>query len=289
MPTIHNTFGLLYIGTCVGCVLYGVACLQAWGYFRAYATNDHWLIKSAVTTVIICETVQMALWSASFYEYCVAGHGSTVLGLETPVQPLTQIQWFFAGAIGIIVQMMDPSAQFVLFTQPRMVVLSTVINSTGALCDLAISGTMIFYLQRSKTGIRKSTNMINRMILFTFSAGIPASVFAVLALVFVTRTHCYTCSSTCFVIYTNSLLVTLNGRMYIVEGPNPRVDFRIPGSHPRPERRRGGGRKPPSIPLVSIALEKTMENAPEGEVQKPTGTVVPTADIEMGSRNAKED
>ncbi|THU96229.1 hypothetical protein K435DRAFT_797469 [Dendrothele bispora CBS 962.96] len=54
-------------------------------------------------------------------------------------------------------------------------------NILAASSDIFISLAMVFYLQTSKTGYRKSNSMINRLIIFTFNTGIPVSVCALFA------------------------------------------------------------------------------------------------------------
>ncbi|KAL0563229.1 hypothetical protein V5O48_018846 [Marasmius crinis-equi] len=163
----------------------------------------------------------------------------------------------------------------------EMVVMSTIITGASALCDVAISGVMIFYLQRSKRGVEKSTSMINRMILFTFSTGIPASTCAIMSLIseyafpttflylffflFCESSHIFTALASPDQrvllggrFYTNSLLISLNGRRYIVEGAFPQVGFNIPRDQLKGARR-GGICKATTMPLVTLSL-KTNNN-----------------------------
>ncbi|KAJ8096415.1 hypothetical protein PM082_011578 [Marasmius tenuissimus] len=92
----------------------------------------------------------------------------------------------------------------------------------SAATDLAITFAMIGCLHGKKTGFKKSTDMINRMIIFTFNTGILTSLFSVadvIALNTMPQTFIY---MGFFLIrdrfYTNSILVTLNSREYIKGG-----------------------------------------------------------------------
>lgn len=79
--------------------------------------------------------------------------------------------------------------------------MSTTTNSLSAAADILISVSMVFLLQKSKTGYKKTTDVINRLvsfviirgaevlelkitqILFTFNAGLPTSVCALVAVI----------------------------------------------------------------------------------------------------------
>ncbi|KAK7029401.1 hypothetical protein VNI00_014655 [Paramarasmius palmivorus] len=183
---------------------------------------------------------------------------------------------------------------FVELVAPGPVAMSTIITSCAAGCDLAISAVMIFYLQRSKTGVRKSTDIINRMvskhpkeastllwltprkIIFTFNTGLPTSMSALLSLIAL-----HAMSNTFIYIffylltgrfYTNSLLVTLNARKYILEGSaaTPRVGFNIPRNQGRGAQKRV--RKESS--LISIHFTRKTTEANEN-IPLPVGKSVP--------------
>ncbi|KAG7097504.1 hypothetical protein E1B28_004846 [Marasmius oreades] len=305
LPALHRIFGLFYIVTCFCSVLYGFSCLQAWWYFRSYASRDCWIVKSMVSAVMVCETIQMTLMSASMYQYCISGvfeDGLRTEGhksIDIPIQQTFIVQFLFSPGIAIIVQMfycfriykismskivptllaaagwtscvimyvltgitLWKGQSFRDFLEPKMVILSTVMNASAAFCDIAISGVMVFYLHRRKSGIRSSTSMINRMILFSASTGMLTSLFALISLI-CEFTLPFTFTSILFYLlcgrlYTNSLLITLNGRLYIIEGSTtPQIGFRIPRI--RKTRKRGGNqRKVLSTPMVTMIIEESV-------------------------------
>jgi len=80
--------------------------------------------------------------------------------------------------------------------------MSTVTNSLAAVTDIVISIVMVVLLQRSKTGFKKTTDLVNKLvclsrrrsgprvlnvvmfqIIFTFNAGLPTSICALVAVV----------------------------------------------------------------------------------------------------------
>ncbi|KAK1224277.1 hypothetical protein PQX77_012816 [Marasmius sp. AFHP31] len=131
---------------------------------------------------------------------------------------------------------------------------ATALNVMSAATDLAITFAMIGCLHGKKTGFKKSTDMINRMIIFTFNTGILTSLFSVADVIAVSHrsvlsegvhspayeldlsvkaehhaanihlhgffpdTGSLKLGSWILAVYTNSILVTLNSREYIKGG-----------------------------------------------------------------------
>ncbi|KAJ7144523.1 hypothetical protein C8R44DRAFT_865433 [Mycena epipterygia] len=98
----------------------------------------------------------------------------------------------------------------------RLVIVAMAL-SAGA--DTTISLVLVYLLHSSKRGFKRSTDMINRLIVFTSSTGLPTSVFALLTTVSIAvfpNTLLYILFFQLMGrLYTNSLLVTLNSREYI--------------------------------------------------------------------------
>ena len=83
------------------------------------------------------------------------------------------------------------SAQFSTFTQlPQIVNLSRVVNVLSAASDIGIAFVLIFLLQRSRTGFRRSETIINRLIIFTINTGLLTSMCAVMSLITVCVMQC---------------------------------------------------------------------------------------------------
>lgn len=262
--TKDNTVGLLYDTVVISSALYGAGLLQAWFYFRKFSLKDSRWIKACVTGVLVCDTVQMILLSKTVYVYLVTNHGDDLfLG---KVEKTLLIELYFSGTIAILTQAfyawrilvlskswilpglvmaLSVGSYITLFIYTSIIVqfellselvgplpqqLSMAINSTTALCDIAITLIMIIFLERSKTGFRRSTDMLNRMIIFVFNTGMPTTICAILSFSMVKgepNTFLYIMF---YLImgrfYTNSILVTLNSREYIRNGSNHRTDTR---------------------------------------------------------------
>ncbi|KAG9225226.1 hypothetical protein CCMSSC00406_0007057 [Pleurotus cornucopiae] len=83
-------------------------------------------------------------------------------------------------------------------------------------CDLLISASMAYYLNKRRSGIRKTENLVDRLIVYVIGIGLLTSIFAII--VFVTwvalpkQLIFLTFYSIISKLYVNSLLVTLNAR-----------------------------------------------------------------------------
>lgn len=76
------------------------------------------------------------------------------------------------------------SATFTTFTEVvKIVNISRVVNVLSAASDIGIAFVLIFLLQRSRTGFKRSETIINRLILFTINTGLLTSLCAVMSLI----------------------------------------------------------------------------------------------------------
>lgn len=67
----------------------------------------------------------------------------------------------------------------------QLFVLEKVLNVMGVVSDFSIAGTLIFLLQRSRTGWKQTDTIVNRLILFSVNTGLVTSLCAIFALIFV--------------------------------------------------------------------------------------------------------
>jgi hypothetical protein len=250
--TIDNTYGLLYIAVVVSSALYGAGILQFWMYIRKYHARDPVIVKSVVIAVLVCDTAQQALLSHAVYEYLVTSIGAPTI-LPSVVNTL-MIELFFSCAIATLVQQfycwriykIGKSAVLAIAVSlvswvscvtlliysakaVRLHLLSEVItlktlsicaNTLSAVTDITISIVLVLLLNGSKTGFKRTTDLVNRLMVFTFNTGLPTSICALFA------TICIAAFDETFLyiffflllgrLYTNSILVTLNSREYIM-------------------------------------------------------------------------
>ncbi|KAJ3740638.1 hypothetical protein DFH05DRAFT_435279 [Lentinula detonsa] len=230
---INTTLGFLSHAVVLCCILYGAGCMQAWFYYRKYSRRDSWPIQVLVAAVIICDTCQIGFLYAAVYNYTVTNQGNP-LALAKIDKNLI-IELLFSGMIAFLVQHFYCHRIYAL-SKSRLLAGLVSLTSLGSLVtlyyfigvvlrivsDLAITFLMIWLLQRSKTGFKNTTDVLNRLIVFTFNTGIPTSLCSIVTLILlegVPGTFIYI-----FVyvsmgrFYTNCLLVTLNSRDYIRQG-----------------------------------------------------------------------
>ncbi|KAF5393735.1 hypothetical protein D9757_000328 [Collybiopsis confluens] len=97
--------------------------------------------------------------------------------------------------------------------------LSMTVNVLGAVADVAIAAGLFYFLQRSRTGFKKSDTMISKLIMFSVSTGLLTSVCAVASLLSILiwgKTLIYVAFYFSLGrLYSNSLLATLNARKSI--------------------------------------------------------------------------
>ncbi|KAL0576000.1 hypothetical protein V5O48_005967 [Marasmius crinis-equi] len=93
---------------------------------------------------------------------------------------------------------------------------SRAVNVLGAVSDLCITSALSFYLWSSKSGMRKTDAIVNRLILFCVRTGLLTTACAILSLITISvlpNTFVYiTFYSTLARFYSVSLLTTLNAR-----------------------------------------------------------------------------
>ncbi|KAJ6460134.1 hypothetical protein C8R47DRAFT_128585 [Mycena vitilis] len=249
--TIHNTFGVLYLAVVLSASLYGVGLLQFWLYIRKYHSQDPMGVKALVVTVLICDTCQQGLLCHALYLYLVTSMEDPSL-LVSAVRTVL-IQVFFSCAIATLVQQFycwriykigkslvlagavsllswTTCATLLVYAVKLVQVslLSEVISlkavgmaatTLSTVVDFTISIVLVILLQSAKTGFKRSTDMLNRLMMFSFNTGLPTTLCAILDNIFLgifPNTFIYIFFFLLMGrLYTNSLLVTLNCRDYI--------------------------------------------------------------------------
>ncbi|KAJ7442325.1 hypothetical protein FB451DRAFT_1567688 [Mycena latifolia] len=249
--TIHNTYGLLFMAVVISASLYGAGILQFWMYIRKYHSQDPMVVKGLVVAVLICDTCQQALLSHAVYEYLVSSLADKAILLS--VVNTLMIELYFSCAIATLVQqfycwriykigkswLLACAVSLVSWTscvtllvysvkavQLKLLAevitlktLSITANTLSAVADVTISVVLVILLHSAKTGFKRSTDLINRLMVFTFNTGLPTSICAFVATISIAvfpNTFLYIFFFLLLGrLYTNSILVTLNSREYI--------------------------------------------------------------------------
>ncbi|KAF8960009.1 hypothetical protein BDZ97DRAFT_2060841 [Flammula alnicola] len=107
-------------------------------------------------------------------------------------------------------------------TLPEIVVPQDVSLSLSTAIDVIIAGSLSFYLHFSRTGIKSTDILINRLVVYAINNGTVTSVADILCLIFGTvqgnnliYLSIYQCIGN---LYTNSMLATLNSRHSVTAG-----------------------------------------------------------------------
>ncbi|KAL1715244.1 hypothetical protein EV715DRAFT_256412 [Schizophyllum commune] len=223
-----------------------LSSVWGWHYYRVYARKDSWVYKGLVVFILVFDTVQQGMFA--FYWYCVTNHGNSLaLG---QLEGTLAYQVLFVGLLAFVVQLFYchrvyrlshgnyyvtalliasaisaftsiivfsvRCAQMSTFAElPAIKNINIAINITSAATDVLISISMIFCLQQSKTGFKRSNDVLNRLIVFTFNTGLPTSFTALWCCIAINvwpDTFIYMLT---FFLVTNCLMVTLNSREHI--------------------------------------------------------------------------
>ncbi|KAL1733076.1 hypothetical protein EV714DRAFT_246894 [Schizophyllum commune] len=213
-----------------------LSSVWGWHYYRVYARKDSWVYKGLVVFILVFDTVQQGMFA--FYWYCVTNHGNSLaLG---QLEGTLAYQVLFVGLLAFVVQLHGNyyvtalliasaisaftsivvfsvrCAQMSTFAElPAIKNINIAINITSAATDVLISISMIFCLQQSKTGFKRSNDVLNRLIVFTFNTGLPTSFTALWCCIAINvwpDTFIYMLT---FFLVTNCLMVTLNSREHI--------------------------------------------------------------------------
>ncbi|PAV17529.1 hypothetical protein PNOK_0759400 [Pyrrhoderma noxium] len=254
VPVLDNTMGVLFVGVLLGMALWGAGCVQVYYYYNRYPKDELW-IKCLVFVVWALDTTHQGMITHTAYTYLVTEYGNlNFLGIIVPTLLYEVIisaiiclfvQSFFVLRIWklshkniyiTVVLLALVLAEFLscaIYTEKalklktyqnlaKIVNLSRTINVLSAASDVAIAMALIWLLQQSRTGFRRSDNMINRLILFSLNTGLLTSLDAIMSLVTITvfpTTFIYIMFFvTISRLYTNSLMATLNSRKSLSGG-----------------------------------------------------------------------
>lgn len=251
---LDNTMGVLFVGVLLGMSLWGAGCVQVYYYYNRYSKDELWM-KCLVFLVWALDTTHQGMITHTAYTYLVTEYGN--LSFLAIIVPTLLYEVIISALICILVQsffvlriwklshkniyitvilMSLVIAEFLscaIYTEKalklktyqnltKIVNLSRTINVLSAASDVAIAMALIWLLQHSRTGFRRSDNMINRLILFSLNTGLLTSLDAIMSLVTITvfpNTFIYIMFFvTISRLYTNSLMATLNSRKALSGG-----------------------------------------------------------------------
>ncbi|KZT74147.1 hypothetical protein DAEQUDRAFT_721027 [Daedalea quercina L-15889] len=245
---VQTIAGPILLGSQLNWFFYGVLTVQMYMYQQA-KYNDNTFIRSVVWFMYIFETLQTILLTHdTFHQLAIsfgnmAGLGKPYLvGFELAIQSgiiacitqcfyawriyiLSASKWFpmfivhlsllqCGGGIatGVACFVYQSTSADIPF-EDRAVAVWT---SGSAACDLTITLLMVHFLLKRRSGIRRTDNMVNKLIQVVVETGLATAAMVIVQLCmylsFKDATYFLTPASVLPKAYSNSLLVLLNNR-----------------------------------------------------------------------------
>ncbi|KIJ39571.1 hypothetical protein M422DRAFT_257622 [Sphaerobolus stellatus SS14] len=248
MPDVQPLFGPMLIGVFLNMILYGVLVVQSFLYYQTYRKDPKW-IRYFVLYLVVMETINTAFDMYLIYEPLVQRYGTqravTVAPLALNPDAIVTVlisvpvQLFFTWRIkglsdsnvipGLIVFFAICSfggatattisvsiiREFTRFHQFESAIIIWLASSS--LADIIITSTLVWSLRSRKTGLSKTDDVVNRIIVLTIQTGAITALFALLDFVFFlaipNATANFLVDFALSKLYSNSLLSTLNTRV----------------------------------------------------------------------------
>ncbi|KAI0701238.1 hypothetical protein C8T65DRAFT_275143 [Cerioporus squamosus] len=247
---VDNTLGAWLLGVVGSLLLNGTIFLQAFEYYRQFP-KDRMLLKIWVSAVVFLETLTSALIIHTAYFYLVTKYWEpTYFFVERTVWSINLLpipgsiaalisQFFFARRVWMI------SPKFRLLVAVAIVLITGNVGCFTALSikmfnsktvsdwldfswlaslgssiqmagDLMMTGTLIFVLRQSRTGINRTDSMLDMLITYAVSTGLITCVVHILNVAFAIKypdNFIYAALSCVLTkLYANTFLVALNTR-----------------------------------------------------------------------------
>ncbi|KIS71832.1 uncharacterized protein UMAG_00262 [Mycosarcoma maydis] len=302
-PAMDLLLGCMYIGVMLNVWLFGFSIVQAYIYYVNFKT-DKPLMRYFVLFLVIADTVNAVFDQVFMYQYLVSNFGNLEYASKSnrafaadPV--LTGIiafstQLFFAWrvyklmhskimpafiAAGALISLLSSigttiGVEIVLLFSEFQKFQEVVILWLGfaALTDLLITGSLVYTLNKSRTGFAATDDVITKLIRMTLQTGALTTLFAIVDLILFlasTTTLHLVFNLPLAKLYVNSLLSTLNARVTIGQGPQ---QYTMEGSTSDNARRgistrtkrsnvfRPGGNNQPTIIHTQASHHDDVEN-----------------------------
>lgn len=257
---LKDTFGALLVGIFFSSVLYGVTCTQVFYYFQNYA-SDNLIIKMAVITLLILETLHSVFSMHAIYSYTILNYlnpdglvkatWTIIMTLAVSTAIVLVVQLFYLRRVYLLskknIFLVAPLTVLILvrcgfglavtvrafqleffFLFPTIDNIVDVSLALGAAADIIIAASLSFYLYSSRSGVESTDTLIKKLMVISINNGLLTSVFDIIVIIFATA------QSSNFIylaiyqvvgnLYTNSMMATLNSRRSLAQGSRVFVD-----------------------------------------------------------------
>ncbi|KAI0833794.1 hypothetical protein BC628DRAFT_1414532 [Trametes gibbosa] len=241
------TIGVAYLGVAISSAVYGITCIQTFQYYRSpRGSTDVPFLRLIVLILWMLDSSHQALIVQIVYHYLILNYANATALLRTVWSIPTEIivnaviacivETFFVMRIWKLSKntfMVFTIAHFTMnlvfpirtFFYPILLEAETKLKSTGSsglgvavVADVSISAAMVWYLRKGRTGLRKSDDMIGRLIMLTITTGMFVIANLVAYLAAPAQLYVLFFNFMLGKLYINSLLTSLNSRTYVRGG-----------------------------------------------------------------------
>ncbi|KAJ6584457.1 hypothetical protein B0H19DRAFT_1249424 [Mycena capillaripes] len=211
---LDKILGPWFIGLMVSSVIFGITCLQVYMYFTKHCARDPIGLKVFVGCLLTVEILHLVMLGMSYYETSITNFGDFVEVFKGPWSLRAQIiigvflgmlvQMFYAYRIWTLshkspyipVLIVGALSLSIVYTIRATITLKEFENtadvipfSTGSLslevvCDVLITGGMVYNLLQGRTEFSRTNRALNTLIYYTVNSGALTSVFAMCTLIF---------------------------------------------------------------------------------------------------------
>ncbi|PPQ72256.1 hypothetical protein CVT26_006983 [Gymnopilus dilepis] len=251
--TIDNTLGACFIGFAVACGLYGIVASQTFSYFRNYP-GDKNLYKALVLFIFLLETADQCFIGHLVYFYAITNYADVLvlLSAKTTWSFILQLTvgavagcivktyfafrvWRFShrnywitglilllafGQLGLALAFTVKAFKLPdVFAVHNLQTLGTLSLGVGVCTDIITAGALCIFLNRLRTGLKSSDNLVNNLCTYAINTGVLTSTVSVATLIlYNSLSYNFYFAATYFILsklYAISFLATLNTRRSI--------------------------------------------------------------------------
>ncbi|KAJ3774277.1 hypothetical protein FB446DRAFT_729454 [Lentinula raphanica] len=244
--------GMTLLGLFFSSVLYGLALSQLYTYYKRFP-RDPLSVKILVIATAILDTVSVVLECHACWYYLVTTGPMTLavwsLNAELAVSMfisgiaeafMTYRVWMLSGRQNILTCVLlcfgllhfvsgeVSAAEFLelsRFAKFGSVKVPSVLRlGSASLCDTGIAVSLCYFLQKKRTGYKRTDEIIDHLMLFSINSGLITSVASISCLITylaIPKTWVYL--TLCFLIsrlYSNTFFCALNSRQILQNGDN---------------------------------------------------------------------
>ncbi|KAI0692569.1 hypothetical protein BC835DRAFT_1277494 [Cytidiella melzeri] len=297
-------YGPIFIGMVINLLLYGIMITQTYWYFDTFKRDKIWM-KLFVALLLICDTLNSAFDVSFVYIPLVADYGITPNWSSTPALVLLDpamtaivaflVQMFFAWRVRVlsnnwplvafiatcsICQFMGGLGtsiacgivpEFVQFRRFQVVVI--VWLTCSAVADTAITLSLVWHLQKHKTGLIGTDDVVNKIIRLTVQTGMITAVCAIIDLVLflITPSGLHLIFNLPLSkLYTNTLMSSLNSRVSRKKRPRPPSDSRVtyPGRSTESDSGSMPSKLSPFHPHIAVCVRSQLNHSKNPKTPK---------------------